>query len=1233
MNGMRQAQSPVHKTKCDDSGGMFPFSLPDDERIEDDDDADSLESLVTESFVKDEEEEEDMEPVFQLYEWLQKEQSRNPVSLLMEYYDNKAQRTRLQEKNLHIRNNIRCESVRLHETKSTTTWWRFLFECPLSGMKASSGLPHALLQKNSNSTVALAEATRHFFSAEYRTLDGYVYWDKKQAAKVSCALVAMLRLDPDRLELHEEVIPLFVTEQQVSASEVNPDEQEECFEGMDEPFPDWVHDIYNLGIRKPELSFHQESKDDPWCDDWDWTKPTRLYCKIFVRNPCPLTVCGASSTCKTQALQNAIHELQRSLDIRSVKKLWPHNATNIRKAILHALPQSTHYDNKLPSWASDPFERDSTYFLYELVLKTTSGKRVAEERIPWIHSKDECTRIGLLLPKDPLCAGDACAPYSDGIQFRSLIEDGKLASCQVELIRRRIIQSATMEGRKVSNSLRVLIAFNQLLMRWKQYGFGKQYDSPTCASPFSENDANEWSARDRSYLFVPLDSKSSDTLIIDWHCVEQTVQYRQARPLYDTSSGYWNLPFPGRIDLHFLAGIVCLLGWYATVGQDAWSAKVLSAIVLLWRTFALRREPKPNFSESVIPNRFLRHCGDLYAPHTVAKSQTVASDSKLVGFHVDMAKTEYFETKFGLDLDTATFRDYYSKKYVSMLFGSFGKFGSTYNSFKTIRRYDVGIRYGNFSMIKASRISKHADCNPMESPPPEPVYLVPELCYILPLPRDLVYILDQADSFMPFLERKIDIRRLATSALHSCLSNSLKPGTSTENEEAFRHMETFSQRFAHLLDLATTRSSVKPATCFERLEFLGDRVLAFFVALALTESYFDLSETLPALYDSLSTSTKNRSLARGALEVGLPRLILSKRCSWSSAYSYNHSQRGETIEFPDCFLSDIFEACVAASFLCSQEDDEEFIAVKTLLEMAKLPMEELTKTILFSEKKFFKSSPLGKVRGKTVKEYFSVIPPAAFEKLKIGLAKIDWELGTQFISKTNDDHSMHSLMLCSLYNAEVEYFAIYNETLCCPDLPGFEELKDTWSLLKMLNVIGCRAMQLGISSYLYQRYPHATAGDLMLLFSIVVSEDTLAYIFTKNGLHEALFDDGVADNFLEHSRRAEIIGRESWNLHGCWIVPGGKKEFQRRSLTNRDPVYIGLRGGRLCGTTKKVGPKDTTGLVFSFHALIGALVTTMGFDDAWIYLRPLFTEVMLLSPDEVREFNTSSLVENYKSGA
>jgi hypothetical protein len=168
-------------------------------------------------------------------------------------------------------------------------------------------------------------------------------------------------------------------------------------------------------------------------------------------------------------------------------------------------------------------------------------------------------------------------------------------------------------------------------------------------------------------MFVPLDSKSPENCI-DWRCVNETVRYRQARPLYDANYGYRTIPYLGKVHTHFLVTTVFFLGWCAIVGQDAWSSKALAAIILTWKLFGVRRDPRSIFCESAISNHFLRHCGDLYAPHAIAKSQAVSSNSRLIGFHADKAKKEQLKTRFGLDLDTATFSEYYSKKYVLLVF-------------------------------------------------------------------------------------------------------------------------------------------------------------------------------------------------------------------------------------------------------------------------------------------------------------------------------------------------------------------------------------------------------------------------------------------------------------------------------------------------------------------------------------------------------------------------------------
>jgi hypothetical protein len=67
-----------------------------------------------------------------------------------------------------------------------------------------------------------------------------------------------------------------------------------------------------------------------------------------------------------------------------------------------------------------------------------------------------------------------------------------------------------------------------------------------------------------------------------------------------------------------------------------------------------------------------------------------------------------------------------------------------------------------------------------------------------------------------------------------------------------------------------------------------------------------------------------------------------------------------------------------------------------------------------------------------------------------------------------------------------------------------------------------------------------------------------------------------------------------------------------------EPCYVGLAAGRLFGMKKKI-PKDITGdLVFSMKAIVGALCILFGKDVAWSLIRPVFLELLLLSPEEMR---------------
>jgi hypothetical protein len=75
------------------------------------------------------------------------------------------------------------------------------------------------------------------------------------------------------------------------------------------------------------------------------------------------------------------------------------------------------------------------------------------------------------------------------------------------------------------------------------------------------------------------------------------------------------------------------------------------------------------------------------------------------------------------------------------------------------------------------------------------------------------------------------------------------------------------------------------------------------------------------------------------------------------------------------------------------------------------------------------------------------------------------------------------------------------------------------------------------------------------------------------------------------------------------------------------PRYPGIAGGRLRGQQKKVEEAVTGDLQFSMKAILGALVLSLGMDNMWNCIGPLFEEVLLLDPAELRkEFKEISTI-------
>jgi len=149
----------------------------------------------------------------------------------------------------------------------------------------------------------------------------------------------------------------------------------------------------------------------------------------------------------------------------------------------------------------------------------------------------------------------------------------------------------------------------------------------------------------------------------------------------------------------------------------------------------------------------------------------------------------------------------------------------------------------------------------------------------------------------------------------------------------------------------------------------------------------------------------------------------------------------------------------------------------------------------------------------------------------------------------------------------------------------------------------------------------------------------------KTRVHECLFDTNVNATFLmrDYIDESDEVGWKEWSKRGGWIVPGGQDEFQKRGIQRRRndihsqmerPQYMGLTAGRLWGHKKKLPDEASNNLQFCTKCIVGALVLAFGRKDAWDMIRPFFLDLMLVSPDELRDYymNASDLVSKYEKG-
>lgn len=541
-----------------------------------------------------------------------------------------------------------------------------------------------------------------------------------------------------------------------------------------------------------------------------------------------------------------------------------------------------------------------------------------------------------------------------------------------------------------------------------------------------------------------------------------------------------------------------------------------------------------------------------------------------------------------------------------------------------------------------------------------------------PSPRQL-QMLKHMNTFIPLLEREIETTHFASQLC--CLASRIPAEKYTE--KAPKSSYECSSSLSSAVKEAT---STIPKLTYQRLEFLGDSVLGFFLGINLMGMNSSLVWDSDELGRLLSAAANTRVLQGAALRSGIPRLLLGHRqevqsLSYTSTYSKTSSDDQclvvrsllsidgqSTGKVHDRILSDVVESLLGVAYLdgkSSNHDPSGGRMVIALLEHYSLPLPNYNSE---SGLPFFQAVTPCLKNGyhfnfhKAWRRQLVQIGTTLYcehdviNRLETGLLKL---MGNLHGVSSFDGHrtlmekqTCKILLLCSLFNDNLETvtdsgsfhrmdssftsvsslesdvsFGVESMSTSENGLIRIALLRDT------LFMVGHYSLQLAISDELFNRYPDASEGSLSLQRACATSDDVMAYIMVKSGFHQSLYNQETRaeKRFVSEMSAAESIGREVWKRRSGWILKGGEVEFTKRcatlsfSMPEGPPRYCGLAGGRLYGHKSKLPDSLTEDLVFSMKSIAGALVLSLGLEGMWQIIGPLFGELLLLSAEELRK--------------
>ena len=1007
-------------------------------------------------------------------------------------------------------------------------------------------------------------------------------------------------------------------------------------------YPEWVNRLSRLGVTASSINikFREYSPTQPegtGINYIDRDCPTELCTVVELSSPFRFTTSSLPSVSRAEALKSMsllVEDEARRLNVQVLSDTeinW-----EIKEGLLRSAPDktATFYFPPPPCFTVSIDENAHHLVAYEMVFTNDSGEDFASSAMGL--SPQVCSRMALVLGQEffngDIGSSDAVDTIIE-IPTRSGNEKVNLA------LRRRTV--INIGGN--NDPLQTMRHFNTTVKDWKRYGFvgySRSRGSVTLKGPMKFQDDNRTKG-DRSCMFVPLkEDDGSDGILIDWDLMTRVVEYN-IEPYY-LPRGLVGSCVESQHMALFIWGVLIVSFGYQWLRMQ--EPVIKNALVFDWTKLFIAESapafypwlayvclaffflsippPKKTVDDEVLANRFLTQC--------VGMSGLFVLDTNI---WLSGSRRNALET-FDVRED--------------------GKESARPTSCYEIysERYSTKLRYAKHSLIPATLVKKHAKMDLLLSQEStctskstdgagDTIHLPPELIHILPCPRDILYLCGQHfETILVSLERTVTLMNVDRRLQEFEEKNGLAiPETADRTSTLFS-----SHLFVNLdegnapLVLADEATGLFPSPTYQRLEFLGDAILNHTLAINLFAKNSDLRLDADELGDKISIEMNNYQLGQAALRVGIPKMLgvggsKTRECSQGT-------------------LSDVVEALIAVAFIRNPTGSS-VVGILSELELAFSRLGGGTAT-----RGFIASNPcfIGPYPFDTHQSWNKQI-------IAVGTAlAINWDIDEKlergFVLLCNildSQGSLHSqlssertkiLLRCALFD---DSMTGSGDTECSTAELDDKSLTSA-SPLEGFHLVGiCRdnlffignyALNLCLSIELYKRFPTASPKDLTLLTFCAFTDEVMAYILTKNDFTQCLFDKdapSVAQFWLE-MKLADKRGTEIWDENDGWLF--GTDEYRRRmknrsydSRTGDDlhPRYPGLGGGLLVGHLKKLDKDLTEDLAFSMKAICGALVLSFGIDGMWSILGKIFTEVLILTPEENQQlFGKTSVCQGWK---